>query len=134
MRGKKVRLGTVFLLFVVIMICVAVLSVLSIMTAKADYKQTAKAAEHVTQIYENECLGQKWLAQVDACLQQEGDFVWPDGSVYEDGVLSITIGEKQQLFIALRINQEQKTYEIIQWKNAATWSEDTSLDLWQGDK
>ncbi|MCR5666850.1 MAG: hypothetical protein K6G01_08470 [Eubacterium sp.] len=134
MKTKKIRLGTVFILFTVVMICVVVLSVLSIMTAKADYKETKKAADHVTEIYENESLGQEWLGRVDACLKAEGDIVWPQDATYENGILSTTIGDKQQLSISLKIDEENRTYEIVEWKNAATWSEDTSLNLWQGDE
>ena len=68
MRRKQLRLGSITLLFTVIVLCVATLSALSAATAHADKAVADKYAAQVAAMYEAEEAGQEWLAAVHAAI------------------------------------------------------------------
>lgn len=136
---KKVRIGSVSLLFTVILLCVVVLSVLSISTVRADRALSERTAESVSSWYELQNEGQNWLAEVDAVLRvhrwKESDPFFPKGT-RRDG-LSISTELKRAgrtLEIEIRWigrNPHGPRYRIVKWKQTVDWEEDQSLNLFQ---
>ncbi len=60
----SVRMGPISLFTLVIILCMATLSVLCIVTAQASYQMSVRQAEATTAAYENERAAQIWLAEL----------------------------------------------------------------------
>lgn len=71
-RGS-VRMGPVSLFALVIVICLAVLAVLTLVTARASEHRAERQAESVQALYANESAGQALLASLDAWLADARD-------------------------------------------------------------
>jgi hypothetical protein len=137
MGTKKVRIGSVSLLFTVILLCVVVLSVLSISTVRADRALSERTAESVSDWYELQNEGQKWLAEVDAVLREHRwrrcDRFLPKGSVRDDLIISTELKHKgRTLQIKIRWvgrNPDGPRYKVVEWKSSVDWEEDQSMNL-----
>lgn len=68
-RGS-VRIGPISLFVLVMVLCLAVLAVLSLQTARAQQTTTQQQALMIEDTYANEQAGQEFLAQLDAILVQ----------------------------------------------------------------
>lgn len=64
----SVRMGPVSLFALIIALCLAVMAVLSVSTAKATYAATQRLADSTTELYTLEQSGQQFVANVDATL------------------------------------------------------------------
>ncbi|MEA4966200.1 MAG: hypothetical protein VB055_10300 [Oscillospiraceae bacterium] len=131
---RRTQLGSITVLFSVILLCVAVLAVLCLSTAKADLATAQNYADHVTQFYKVEQTGQQFLAQVDKALQTYGTALTgdelPDGAALEDGEISAVLGaDGITLTVRLKVEHDD-TYQILEWNRQVTWSENTDLTLW----
>lgn len=137
MGTKKVRIGSVSLLFTVILVCVVVLSVLSISTVRADRALSERTAESVSDWYELQNEGQQWLAEVDAVLREhrwkQCDKFLPEGSVRNDLTISTELKQKgRTLQIKIRWvgkNPDGPRYKVVEWKSSVDWEEDQSMNL-----
>lgn len=137
MGTKKVRIGSVSLLFTVILLCVVVLSVLSISTVRADRALSERTAESVSDWYELQNEGQKWLAEVDAVLREHRwrrcDRFLPKGTVRDDLTISTELKHKgRTLQIKIRWvgrNPDGPRYKVVEWKSSVDWEEDQSMNL-----
>jgi hypothetical protein len=137
---KQIRLGSVSLLCTFVLVCVAVLTVLSMATVRADWQLTENSAQVTTQWYELQNEGQRWLAQVDAALRKDG---WdsanlPEGSQRPGERVSTTLTQGgRTLSIALERSPEgsQKLWRIVQWQGSTQWDEEETLQLYtKGEK
>ena len=63
---RPVRSGALTLLFTVVLLCLAVLAVLSLATARADEALAKKSLDRLAQEAAAEQAGQEWLAALDA--------------------------------------------------------------------
>lgn len=68
-RGS-VRIGPISLFVLIIVLCLAVLAVLSLQTARAQQAITTQQALMIEETYANEVAGQQFVADVDALLSQ----------------------------------------------------------------
>ena len=136
---KKVRVGSVSLLFTVIVICVVVLSILSISTVRGDQALSMQTAQSVSDWYDLQNEGQQWLAKVDGVLQKyrwtESDPYLPKGTQRDESVIS-TVVEKDGRTLQIALEYLGKRagaprYRIIKWKASVDWHEDQSLHLFQ---
>lgn len=66
----SVRIGPISLFTLIIVLCLAVLAVLSVTTARAELSITERQAATTTETYQLEDVGQHFLANVDAALAQ----------------------------------------------------------------
>lgn len=70
-RGNSsVRMGPISLFALVIIICLAVMAVLALATARAGLARSERQADSVSALYANERAGQELVARVDALLAQ----------------------------------------------------------------
>ncbi len=68
-RGRgSVRIGPISLFALVIILCLAVMAVLSVTTAQATYAAAERQASFTTDTYANERAAQELVADVDAAL------------------------------------------------------------------
>lgn len=65
----SVRIGPISLFALIIILCLAVLSVLSLSTASSELRTSERQAQTTTETYQLERVGQTFLAEVDGALQ-----------------------------------------------------------------
>ena len=64
----SVRIGPISLFTLIIVLCLAVLTVLSVTTSLAELSTTERQAATTTETYQLEAVGQQFVADVDAAL------------------------------------------------------------------
>lgn len=69
----SVRIGPISLFTLIIILCLAVLAVLSITTARAELSITERQAATTTETYQLEVQGQEFVAAVDGALASGGE-------------------------------------------------------------
>ncbi len=133
MRNRGPRLGSILLLFTVAMLCVAVLAVLSLETARADLTVAKRGAQTVQQVYKMEQMGQEWLAQACGALSgaEQADSA---SEIWHNGKASAQLEtENRVLHIELAV-QTDGTVRIERWENLPRWQQDTAIgNLWDGN-
>lgn len=68
----SVRIGPISLFTLIIVLCLSVLSVLSLTTARAELSTTERQAATTTETYRLEVAGQAFVAEVDGALAKGG--------------------------------------------------------------
>lgn len=149
MRGSNstVRIGPISLFTLVVILCLAVMAVLSTTTAQATYSAAEKQASFAADTYANERAAQEFVADVDAALapvRAAGGGLAEALAAVERGlpadaqldgrrvsaIFSTESGRK--LDIELEI-QADATYQVIAWKATTLWTnEDAGKALWPG--
>lgn len=146
-RGRgSVRIGPISLFALVIILCLAVMAVLSVTTAQATYAAAERQASFTADTYANERAAQKFTANVDAILSTarsseagaaaaiaEIERVLPEASIEGSTVRAeFTTGSGRSLAIELEINADA-TYTITSWKATTLWTENGADEtLWSG--
>lgn len=132
---RPVRTGAMTLLITAVLICLAVLAVLSLATARADLAMAERSLSGLQSRDTAEQRGQEYLAQLDAALKQGTALpeaaVQEDGSIraeltLEDGTLRIVVQPKEP------DREDPAAYRILSWKFDSSWEPDQTLDLWNG--
>lgn len=147
-RGRgSVRIGPISLFSLVIILCLAVMAVLSVTTAQATYASAERQASFTTDTYANERSGQELVANIDAALGQvraQGggltkalnavNTVLPESATLEGSTVraEFTTDSGRTLAIELDI-RANATYEITSWKATTLWVDgSTGEALWSG--
>ena len=124
----SVRIGPISLFTLIIVLCLAVLTVLSVTTSLAELSTTERQAATTTETYQLESVGQQFVADVDAALA-EGTLEDVLQRYSDSATFSMESG--RTLAIVLRI--QNNTYTIEQWKVTTEWIDDgTGENLWLG--
>lgn len=143
----SVRIGPVSIFALIIILCLAVLAMLSITTANAGWALAQRQASFTADLYENEQEGQQFLADVDAELAavRSGNASLKQalGRLEANGVAT-TSGERSlvaqfrtskghELRVELDVNDDG-TYQITKWLTTTVSSDEAdTLKLWSGD-
>lgn len=126
---RPVRSGALTLLFTVVLLCLAVLAVLSLATARADEALAQKSLDRLAQEAAAEQAGQEWLAALDAAAP--GTLPADTASTGDGGVQAeLTLESGDTLRLAAEPAGEG--WRITRWQLTAPWEPDTSLDVWTG--
>lgn len=112
MGGKRFRIGSIAVLFLVVVLCVAVFSVLTIVTAEADRRTADRYAQQITQTYECLNLGEVWLSRADAYLRGDGQL--PENTTEENGVLTAEIHSGGSTLL-VQVQKGGSGIEILRW-------------------
>lgn len=128
MDGKQFRTGSITVLFVVIMLCVAVLAALTVSTAVSDRRTAERYGDFVRRLNECRNEGELWLAEADAYLH--------GGALPENTELS---GSELQtelncdnMTLTIRLGIENSSYEILEWNCRSRWQpEEEEWNLWR---
>lgn len=126
MENRRFRVGSVAVLFTVVLLCVAIFAALTVTTALADEKTAQRYGQHVYQQYACENLGQQWLARARAFQLGLGPLP-EDTRQEEDGSLTTCIRtDDMELNICLDAagNPER-------WSCSAQWQPEQSWQLWK---
>lgn len=144
MGDKPVKLGSLTLLLIVVLICLATLSVLAFTTARADLALARKHAQMVQQVYETDAIAQDFLASTDEALagaqglsgdafvKKMQELLPGDAVVEEDHIYAVITGtENRQVTIELSLLDGK--YQITRWEPSVIWEPDETMDgLWNG--
>lgn len=131
---KRSQMGSLTILFTVILLCVTVLSVLSLSTARADLALADRYGDHVAQFYELESQGQQFLMQMQEAARTPGadftDIDLPACATMQDGQI-LAVLEQDGLSLTIRLSVSPDTeIQILEWSRQAQWTADTNLTLW----
>ena len=126
----SVRIGPISLFTLVIILCLAVMAVLSATTAQATYSAAEKQALFTNDTYQNEQASggglDEALAAVDEALPADAQ---RDGSRV---LMTFASPSGRTLDVELTITANA-TYEISQWKATTQWTNDgPGATLWSG--
>ena len=69
MSRNQFRIGSIAVLFAVVVLCVAIFGVLTVSSAVSDRRAAERYGEHVEVLYACENAGQDWLSEADAYLK-----------------------------------------------------------------
>ncbi len=147
-RGRgSVRIGPISLFALVIILCLAVMAVLSITTAQATYAAAERQAEFTEDTYANERAAQEFTARIDAALApvrasggglEEAlaavDAALPAGAARDGSTVraEFTADSGRTLSVELDI-QADATYAVTAWKATTLWTEQNAGEtLWPG--
>lgn len=95
----SVRIGPISLFTLIIVLCLAVLTVLSVTTSLAELSTTERQAATTTETYQLEAVGQQFVADVDAALAEGGDALSRVLVDYGIQVQSSSTGGSEELVI-----------------------------------
>ena len=137
MDTKKVRLGSISILLTVILLCVTVLAVLSLTTARADAVLANRYAAATTDYYELQNEGQAFLAEVrnlNTSIQEAGIQGESAQQVLEDAIANLeSLGAEAEegsgLTILIRKEEEQSFSVVIQKEGEQSFSAELTLRL-----
>ena len=158
-RTKSVRIGPISIVTLIIILCLAVMAVLSITTAHASLALTQRQAVTTTYLYQDEVAAQTMVSKLDEVLlpvRQSGGDVQasiaavsavlsqlndsanenPDvqGTVSLNGSIlyaKFVSPENHLLSVEIELNGNG-TYQITSWITTVEWLEDSSTAVWTG--
>ena len=115
---RPVRSGALTLLFTVVLLCLAVLAVLSLATARADEALAQKSLDRLAQ--------EAALDAADPGTLPADTVSTGDGGVQAE--LTLESGDT----LCLAAEPAGEGWRITRWQLTAPWEPDTSLDVWTG--
>ena len=126
MEHRRIRVGSIAVLFTVVVVSAAIFAVLTLVTAGSDLRTARSYEQRVEALYECENLGERWLAQVSGYL--EGRQELPENTWESGGQLGteITLGPMQ-----LTARVDAVTGALLEWSCTALWEPEEDLDLWK---
>ena len=143
----SVRIGPISLFTLVIILCLAVMAVLSATTAQATYSAAEKQALFTNDTYQNEQAAQSAVAVIDAALEDarasggglDEELAAVDEALPADAqrdgsrvLMTFASSSGRTLDVELTITANA-TYEISQWKATTQWTNDgPGATLWSG--
>ncbi len=92
----SVRIGPISLFTLIITLCLAVMSVLTVTTAQASYSLTARQADAVTMLYRDERAAQLFVSNIDEALMvgtKDKSFSTADFEAGLDDIVTATVKE-----------------------------------------
>lgn len=149
--------GAASILMIFVILCVTVFGILSFSSARSDWKLTQKNAESVQKYYAADSKAQELLRELDERItelaldsssisttmlteeftkNQVHDIVVQAADTPEQLVVTIPMGELQELQLELRLSASAPHYRIVRYQltPSADWSgEDQLLPVWQGE-
>ena len=150
--GGGVRMGPVSLFALVVALCLAVMSVLAVTTARASMALAERQATFTADDYANETVGQELLARVRAVADEGGagevgarlDELLSACSAEGGPAVTATINEGQLsahvesasgrcLDVVLAIGENGEV-SVGSWRATTLWDEDTGDVLWTGQE
>lgn len=132
MDTKKVRLGSISILLSVVILCVTVLAVLSLTSARADALMAERFGDQTKSYYELQAEGQAFLAEADEMIRK-GSFetAATNTEMDEDGNL-VRVIEKDSMKLTIVLAKDDTSeagYQVLSYRTEVLWEEDLTLDL-----
>lgn len=151
------NIGITSIVLIFVLLCLLTFSVLSLVSAKADYNLSRKSAQRTTDYYEAENEASHILYTVANCLNEQAGsadsgqfYVNVRASLEETDLVSfqddrhlsyrVPLGDSQSLSVSLTISdspfEDGNRYRIDSWKTVSSqeWNPDTSLPVLDADR
>lgn len=138
MKQEPIRTGWLSLIVMVVVVCLAVLGVLSLVTARAMLATAQKQADYVQQTYELEMLGQQWLSQVEtvcseASSEEELLAELPEGTQVDGDLLRYVAQNSDERQLSIVVQLEDRQIRVVEWRQVRQWQETENIgQLWKG--
>lgn len=147
-----VRMGPVSLFALVVALCLAVMAVLVVVTARASAALAERQAAFTASDYANESVAQEFLARARAAAGEEGPEAMlsqvealAEACVGDDGpnVSAAAEGERALLHVesesgrcldVVLLATQDGNVSVASWKATTLWDEDTGDVLWTGQE
>ena len=121
------RIGPISLFTLIIVLCLAVLTVLSVTTSLAELSTTERQAATTTETYQLEPSASsssptwtpRWLKALEDVPQRYSDSTVRDGEL-----ISATFSMESGRTLAIVLRIQNNTHTIEQWKVTAEWIDD----------
>lgn len=146
MMSKKnatgLNVGSSSILIIFVLLCLMTFSILSMVSANADYKLSRKVSSRTTAYYDAVSEAQEILAAADKALESNSfEDIKGVTATYNDNEVSLDYSvpftEAQVLHVVLSApypvgNKEDSHFLIRTWQveNSGTWEPDESIHLW----
>ena len=126
MEHRRIRVGSIAVLFTVVVVCAAIFAVLTLVTAGSDLRTARSYEQRVEALYECENLGEQRLAGVNGYLS--GRQALPENTWEDGGQLGteITLGPMK-----LTARVDAATGAVLEWRCAALWEPEEDWNLWK---
>ena len=157
--GTGLGVGASSILVIFVLLCLVTFAALSLVSARADWNLSRKAADHTLEYHTASNAAEETLAGADALLADcwrlakgdESDYLARAraalaglGEVAQDGdglrfSFSVQVNEGQSLACELRVQpprpEKGTFYEIVRWQveSAGEWQPDEGLPVYGGD-
>ena len=133
MSRNRFRIGSIAVLFAVVVLCVAIFGVLTVSSAVSDRRAAERYGEHVEVLYACENAGQDWLSEADAYLKgalmhKVFEKIGPENTEETETTLKTEI-KRGNMQLEICLNKINGSYEIAKWRCTARWQPDDSLNL-----
>ena len=130
MNRKRFRIGSVAILFAVIVVCVAIFAVLTVVTANADLRTTEQYGNHVQTLSRCQSAGAVWLKQMYAALDSGTMDILPEGTTRDGSIFSTEITcDNVVLSIELELTETQ-ILQVRKWSCHTIWEESGGSQVW----
>lgn len=159
-----IHVGGSSILMIFVLLCLVTFSALSLVSANADYKLTAKAAQSVTRYYQADAQAETRLAFIDQTLKSVSESMPDDAEasvfhsrisdalMHEDEVTAgiqdgrfiiqyqVDIDGRRALQVALEpvypLQNAKERYVLTAWQviQTAEWEPDDTLTVWDGEE
>ncbi len=130
MTDSHVKLGPLALLLTVITICLSILSVLVLTTARADLRLAEKYAQTVERRYALEREGQKALQSLDDALQNGQA---PAGFTRDGSLWRLTLEDDDGARLSIAVEDTGGALRVTEWRHDREWDADLTIEgLWPG--
>lgn len=131
----SVRMGPATLISLVVILCLAVLAVLALNTARASNAEAQRQQQFATSSYSNEFAAQRYLSEVDLALSEAKKAkagksatvaavqkASPDAANIDEDTVRIAFATQsgRRLTVELKINDDY-TYTVTQWTASTDW-------------
>lgn len=128
MGGKRFRIGSVAVLFAVVVLCVAIFCILTSVTAVSDARMADQYGDHIQEVYDCQAMGEKWLAKADACFAGLGPV--PENSDMSGNQMTTQI-QYGAVCLDICIEKQDTGFRILQWDCTTQWQPDNGWTLLQ---
>ncbi|WP_101908905.1 hypothetical protein [Marasmitruncus massiliensis] len=160
-KGFGMNVGSSLILMIFVLLCLVTFSTLSLVSANADYKLTAKTAESVSGYYEADAKAEMLLAAIDEKLISMAKNTTASGQsnsemlsealsgldrvtiAQQDGEViigfQVKMDDRRALQVSLRptfpLQDAGKRYVVTSWQviQTAEWESDDTLTVWDGE-
>ena len=114
------------------LVCLAVLGVLSLVTARAMLATAQKQADYVQQTYELEMLGQQWLSQVEtvcseASSEEELLAELPEETRVDGDLLRYVAQNSDERQLSIAVQLEDRQIRVVEWRQVRQWQETENI-------
>ncbi|MEG1274484.1 MAG: hypothetical protein RSD27_02210 [Ruthenibacterium sp.] len=133
---QPIRIGWLSLVMTVVVLCMAVLSVLSFATARADFTLAQRYADTRTAMYAQECVGQALLAQANTLraqgLSAQNICEKLGGTAHTEtaDIIVLTLDDAQGNRLLIRLAESGDALRIVTWRHSAVWQQAAGEPLW----